>query len=417
MKVTIRPSAPFGKVYAPPSKSMAHRLLICAGLAKGKSSVRGIADSEDILATSDCLRMLGAALEKHDRAASENETGRRDISEISVDGAGFGRCCDETVLDCRESGSTLRFFIPICLLLDRKIILKGSGRLLQRPLDVYSDICKAQGILFEKNDNSVTCKGRLSAGEYVLPGNVSSQFISGLLFALPMLDGESTLRIIPPVESRPYIDMTLQAQRSFGVDCYWEDENTIIIPGGQRYISGDADVEGDYSNAAFLEALNFAGGSVEVKGLAEETLQGDSVYIKYFDALKRGHAVLDISDCPDLGPVLFAVAAICSGGEFTGTARLRIKESDRALTMKEELEKFGISVEVNEDCVSVKKGTLRKPGTELDGHNDHRIVMSMVVLSLICGGTIGGAEAVKKSYPDFFEVLEALHADIERSEN
>ena len=289
--------------------------------------------------------------------------------------------------------------------------LRGSRTLFTRPLTVYEDICAAQGLEFAKEDNRLTVSGKLSAGEYEIPGNISSQFVSGLLFALPLLDGDSRIKLIPPVESRSYIGMTMQAQEQFGVSAEWEDDHTIRIRGGQKYRARDARVEGDYSNAAFFEALNLAGGNVTVEGLSEDSLQGDQAYRQGFDRIREGYAQIDLSDCPDLGPVLIAAAALQHGAKFTGTRRLRIKESDRGLAMRQELDKMGVTVETGENEILVRAG-VTGPKEALDGHNDHRIVMALAVILTKTGGAINGAEAVRKSLPDFWERLAKLGVEV-----
>ena len=238
MRVTIEKSTPQGVVVAPPSKSMAHRMLICAGLAEGRSVVHGIAPSQDVLATLDCLRALGAV------AVYEGDT-------VTVDGIGIPARASGP-LHCRESGSTLRFFLPLCLFGEDEKHLYGSETLLKRPLDIYRDICQSRQLFFENDGKRVAVRGQLTAGEYTVPGNISSQFITGLLLALPLLDKDSTLHILPPIESLSYIDMTLEALRTFGVDVRWAGETTLLVKGGQRFEPREVRVEGDYSNAAFL---------------------------------------------------------------------------------------------------------------------------------------------------------------------
>lgn len=399
MNVIIRPSRAEGIVTAPPSKSMAHRLLIGAGLSGGESVVRGLAYSKDIEATIACLRALGAIIALDgDTAFIRGVDPTRPLGQLGD-------------LNCNESGSTLRFFLPLCLLDGARRTLRGSAYLFTRPLSVYEDITREQGIVFEKSSDSLTVQGRLNSGVYAVPGNISSQFITGLLYALPLLDGDSSIRLIPPVESRSYIDMTAAALRAFGVivtahgDCY-------EIRGRQRYTPADVRVEGDYSNAAFYEALNLAGSSVKVEGLNADSLQGDRIYKILFEKINRHEGVVDIADCPDLGPVLFAAASLCGGGAFTGTRRLKLKESDRAAAMREELLKFGVTVTVGENDVSVS-GMPHEPSVPLDGHGDHRIVMALAVLCTVTGGVIRGAEAVSKSFPDFFDRLKELGVDIE----
>lgn len=387
-----------GKVIAPPSKSMAHRLLICSGLSRGTSVVKGIALSEDVKATLDCLEALGA------KYKIENDT-------VTIEGIDIEKANSATLL-CRESGSTLRFFIPLCLISGKDYTLKGSETLLGRPLSVYEDIFKEQGLYFKNDGSTVSVKGKLTSGSYRVKGNVSSQFISGLLFVLPLLKEDSTITIAPPIESCSYINLTISALSQFGVCVKWTDERTLYIKGGQSYIPQNVSVEGDYSNAAFFEALNILGGDIKIEGLSEDSLQGDKVYNKFFEMLSRGTATIHISNCPDLGPILFAIAACKNGGVFTGTERLKLKESDRAASMAEELQKFGVSVRVEKDSVVVYPVDFHPPRCALWGHNDHRIVMSLAVMLTLTGGKIEGAEAVSKSMPDFFEKLRSVGIEV-----
>ena len=319
-----------------------------------------------------------------------------------------------TSLMCRESGSTLRFLIPVALLSGKTVTFVGARSLMKRPMGVYADLCRERRMLFRQKEEEITVKGPLRAGEYTVVGNISSQFISGLLFALPLADGDSVIRITPPIESRSYLNLTVSALREFGVSVEWQDEYTLRIPGNQHYRAQSTTVEGDYSNAAFLDALGVLGGEVSVAGLRTDSLQGDRVYRQYFEMLCKGTPTIHIGDCPDLGPILFSVAAAKNGGIFNGTRRLKIKESDRAQAMAEELQKIGVSVTVHEDTVVVYPVGLHKPEKPLKGHNDHRIVMSLAVLLTLTGGAIEGAEACEKSYPDFFSVLESLGLEVTR---
>ncbi len=380
-----------GSITAPPSKSMAHRLLICAALSEG-SVVRNVAFSKDIEATLGCLRALGASIEV------ENDT-------VKIGGVDILNNIASNQLFCNESGSTLRFMIPLCLLFGREITLSGSERLFSRSLSVYKEIAEKQNIIFESTENSVRVNGTLKCGEYNVRGDISSQFISGLMFALPLLSGDSVINIEGNLESGSYIRLTLKALKDFGIDIEFKDNKTIYIKGGQKYRSGEFFVEGDYSNATFFDALNILGNDVAVSGLEADSAQGDKVYKEYFDLLKSKNAVIDICDCPDLGPILIAVAAALNGGEFTGTRRLKIKESDRGNAMKAELAKMGVDITVEDNRIIVPKSELKAPALPINGHNDHRIVMSMAVLLTLTGGIIEGAEAVSKSFPDFFEKL------------
>ena len=399
MTVDIRPGTVKGAITAPPSKSMAHRLLIGGGLAQGTSVIRGISLSEDMGATLDCLAAIGA------KWTREGDT-------VTVQGADLRRLPENAVLPCRESGSTLRFFIPLCLLDGKSVTFTGSETLFSRPLSVYEDICHRQGLIFEPKKSSLTAGGVLQSGNYRVKGNISSQFISGLLFALPLLSEDSTIQLLPPVESCSYIDLTIKALATFGVKVRWQDERTLLIPGGQQYHPVSTAVEGDYSNAAFFAALNVLGSDIRIDGLDPDSLQGDRVYTRHFAQLSRGTPTIHIADCPDLGPILFAMAAARSGGVFTGTRRLKLKESDRAAAMAEELAKCGVAVTVHEDSVVVYPHDLHAPTVPLCGHNDHRIVMALSILLTALGGRIEGAQAVAKSMPDFFTQLTKLGFEV-----
>lgn len=395
MTVTIEKSVARGSVCAPPSKSMGHRLLICAALAEGESRIRGISDSADMRATLACLRALGVKCTLED-------------DEVTVQGVSMKNAKPTEPLCCNESGSTLRFLIPLALISGNNALFTGAESLFRRPMSVYESLCSERGLLFSKDGQSAVVKGPLRAGEYLVAGNISSQFISGLLFALPLLDGDSVIRITPPLESRPYIHLTVSALAAFGVKVTWQDDFTLFVPGNQRYTPTDAVVEGDYSGAAFLDALTTLGGEVQTLGLAPDSLQGDRVYHRFFPMLGRGTPTIHLGDCPDLGPILFAVAAAKNGAVFTGTKRLHIKESDRVSAMAEELAKFGVTVTEDEDSVVVYPSDFHPPCEPLNGHNDHRIVMSLAILLTLTGGTVTGAEAVGKSFPDFFEKLSSL---------
>ena len=290
MKVTIKPSTAVGSVCAPPSKSISHRLLICAGMSEGVSVINSLAPSEDVFATIDCLRTVGVSVDFD----IEN-------SRATVKGVDFRSSVPSAPLYCRESGSTLRFFLPAMLLSGEEVTLSGAPSLMRRPMSVYSDFCAKQKLTYIENGDSITVRGVMKSGKYTVAGNISSQFISGLLFALPLLDGDSTISIIPPIESRPYINLTISALEEFGVIVKWKDEKTLFIKGNQAYRAHECTVEGDYSNAAFLDGFNLLGGNVSVCGLREDSLQGDKVYSRYYDLLQIGSPALHIGDCPEIG--------------------------------------------------------------------------------------------------------------------
>ncbi len=401
MALRINKGKAKGTVTAPPSKSMAHRYLICAALSKG-SKIGNIAFSKDIEATVNCLKALGANLKI---GADTVEAGGIDFSFNKVQ-----------ELFCNESGSTLRFIIPLCLLFNQRITLTGSERLFSRSLEVYEELCKEQGIEFIKNNSSVTLCGRLKSGKYRVRGDISSQFISGLMFALPLLKDDSEIEIIGKLESASYIEITIKALADFGVRISRRDKQTFYIKGSQTYKKRSLTVEGDYSNAAFFEAMNVLGSDISIEGLDIKSAQGDKIYKELFPLLLKGTPEINLSDCPDLAPVLMVSAAALNGAVFTGTQRLKIKESDRALAMQSELAKFSIKTEIRENSVTVFKGRLKKPSEPIFGHNDHRIVMATAVLLTLVGGEIEGAQAVSKSFPDFFDKLLRLGIEVENYE-
>ncbi len=417
MNITIKPGKLNGRITAPPSKSYAHRMLLSAAFTDGQSEISGISSSEDMLATLNCLTALGAEYEKTDSRVKI-----KGIKANHPDGREIRAADHLPQFPCRESGSTLRFMIPVALAVCGGGCFTGEPRLIERGIGIYEDLFADRGISVDKTNNSISVRGKLSAGEYTIRGDVSSQFITGMLFALSLLEGESRVEVLPPVESRAYIDITVDVLKTFGVQVTEEKENLFTIRGGQSYQAGNYRVEGDWSNAAFLYAFNTVGNELEIDGLNEHSIQGDRVCVSCFDQLTGKNAAaaeelsIDLSNTPDLGPVLFAAAAALRGGYFTGTRRLRIKESDRAQAMAEELQKFGVKCLVGENEVVVLQSLLRKPEVPLNGHNDHRIVMALSVLASVTGGTIEGTEAVSKSWPEFFDVMEELGLDIEKRE-
>ena len=420
MLVTISPPARIGgTVSAPPSKSMAHRAVLCSALAKGTSHIENLEFSKDISATLAAAGQLCARVESGP-------------ADALVEGLGHFRPVFGPV-DCCESGSTLRFLIPLASLTGQSITFVGRGRLMERPQSVYETLYREQNLHFEQANGQLTVAGSLRSGEYTLAGNVSSQFISGLLFALPLLAGDSTLHLIPPVESRSYIEMTRAAQAAFGVTSHWLDDTTLCIPGGQQYHPRDYIVEGDYSQAAFLAVLGAVKGGITLTGLAAGTLQGDAAILDIlrrcgakFTRTEAGlvfeqaplHGVdIDLADCPDLGPVLMVLGLLCEGTTVIRNAeRLRIKESDRIAAMEAELRACGgvLSSEGGTITVQGCKPRLHAPEAPLSGHNDHRVVMSLTVLALAADIplAINEAEAVQKSWPHFFDALKPLGVEV-----
>lgn len=395
MRIEISAGKLSGSVCAPPSKSMAHRALICAYLSGKSCTVENIAYSADIKATIGALRALGA-----------------DISEYDTSVLVSGGSETDDIINCGESGSTLRFMIPLCLTTGRRIKLCGTERLFSRSLSVYETLCREQGFEFIQNGEAVTVCGSLRPGKYRLQSDISSQFISGLMFVLPQLSGDSVIELTGKTESMPYIELTAAALCDFGVKVSI-GQNRIEIPGNQKYAARQYTIEGDWSNAAFFHAMNTVGHDVHVTGLDRESIQGDKICLEYFNKIVSSTPTLDIADCPDLAPVLMCSMAANHGGVLTGTKRLKIKESDRGEVMAQELDKFGVPVTVEENRITVGHG-LTKPHMPLFGHNDHRIVMALSILCTQTGGIIDGAQAINKSMPDFFTKAQTLGAKIRR---
>ena len=399
MKVKILPSKTSGEVSAPPSKSFAHRYLIGSVLSRGKCVIKNIADSDDISATLSCIEQLGGSVTKDGNIVTVIPTNEKQI--------------ENAVFDCKESGSTLRFFIPVVLATGAKnCTFSGSERLLARGIKEYEKLFENSDVKIKSDEKSIEVNGTLTAGNYEISGEVSSQYTTGMLFALSVLDGKSTLKITGNAESRAYVDMTIKALKDFGADITETEKNFFEINGKGRLSPGEFTVEGDWSNAAFLIALSRLVGTISVSGLNENSVQGDRFCTAAFDALDGENAEIDLKDCPDLAPILFSYAAYKNGGKFINTRRLRVKESDRANVMAEELKKFGANVKVYETSVEIEKTQLKQPIVPLCGHNDHRIVMALSVLAVVFGAEIDGAEAVNKSYPDFFRVIKKAGVNV-----
>ena len=402
MDIQITPRHLSGTVTPPPSKSMAHRLLIAAALGSGISTVRGVAMSQDVEATLRCLTALGG----HWRETTPGT--------LEITGIGGRRSTPGTALphlDCGESGSTLRFFLPIALAVAGGGVFTGQGRLMARPQGPYLDLFREKGIFCEQTGGTLTVRGTLEPGEYHLPGNVSSQFFTGLLFALPLLDGPSTIVSTTAVESWDYILMTLDALTGAGVTAaepHTPGEAFRVCP--SAYQPFDRTVEADWSQAAFWYAAIALGSQLELTGLNAFSVQGDMAVVPHFLRLTQpGDQEIDVSGIPDLLPPLAVMAAVRSGTtRFVNAARLRMKESDRLETTAALLTTLGVSAQAGPDFLTVQGGAIT--GGTVDGANDHRIVMAAAIAATASSSpvTIRGAEAVKKSYPDFWEVYQSL---------
>lgn len=399
------------KLHIPCSKSYAHRAIIAATLSDGISKVSNIDYNDDIRATLECVKHLGAKIEEKEH-------------EVIIQGIKNFDSFDNEIINCNESGSTLRFLIPIFSMTSKEVKFIGKGRLLSRPQNIYQEIYDSQNLTFKQTDNDITVFGKLKPGIYEVEGNVSSQFITGLLFTLPLLDGDSRILIKPPFESKSYVKLTIKVLNEFGIDVFLDDELGIRISGNQKYRATDYVVEGDYSSASFFASLGAINNGIELSGLNPKSIQGDHAVIEILKTLgtktyKTSHgykiepailkpSTIDLADCPDLGPIMFATAATIEGTtKFINTQRLRIKESDRIAAMEDELRKLGVDITSDYNSVTVK-GTLDLiPTAEIESHNDHRIVMSLAIIASVANKKviINDIECINKSYPTFFDDL------------
>ena len=408
-----------GEVTPPPSKSRAHRLLICAALGKEPCTIACSSVNDDIIATMRCLNALGASI--------TYSSGVFNVNPVKVVKGG--------TLDCGESGSTLRFLVSVAAVLGADATFVGSGKLPQRPMGALTDVLAEHGISFTRlaaDELPVSCRGELCGGKYILPGNISSQYLTGLLFALPFANDDSEIEIVGGLTSASYVAMTLDALATAGISIEHEG-NIFRIKGNQQYrVPSDLIVEGDWSSAAFWVVAGVVGAKpVTVCGMNEESLQGDSAIVTHLRNMgafigQQGDRViampshlfgaeLDCTDTPDLVPVLSVAAAVAQGTTlFTGVGRLRFKECDRLAAMKELLALYGISSQIGEDTFTVFGGE-PVASSVVDSCGDHRIAMAAAIMSTVSRGVtaIGGASCVAKSYPAFFDDFASLGGSVE----
>ena len=389
MDITIQPTRLTGTVSAIPSKSQAHRLLICAAFAQQETYLRCPDTNRDIEATAQCLGALGAEITRD--AGGYAVTPARAVPPAAV-------------LPCRDSGSTLRFLLPVAGALGVDATFQMEGRLPQRPLTpLWEEMTRMGCTLTRPTPDTLRCRGRLRPGAYTLSGGVSSQFITGLLLAFPLIAGASRLEVTGKLESAPYVTMTLGALEQFGIQAA-----DFAVAGGQGYVSpGTVTVEGDWSNAAFFLAARALGSHVAVTGLAPDSPQGDRAAAALLAGLEE-KLTIDAADIPDLVPILAVTAACKQGAVFTNIARLRLKESDRVESVKDMLLALGGRAEAGENTLTVYGTGLR--GGRVEGRNDHRIAMSAAIAATVCREpvTILGAQCVEKSYPQFWDVYKQL---------
>lgn len=413
MDVIITPNKLSGSVVIPPSKSLSHRAIIAASLANGKSKISNVMYSNDIKATINAMRACGAKIEEY-----------KDY--LIIEGSDVIR--KESVIDANESGSTIRFMIPIALVSNEEITFVGQNHLVKRPLDTFLEIFDKQGIKYERGKDYLPLKvnGGLRSGEFTVRGDISSQFITGLLYALPLLDGDSIIHISTEMESKGYIDLTIDILKMFGIEIENRNYQEYYIKGNQKYKPCDYTIEGDYSQSAFFLVANALGADIKLLAMEEKSHQGDKKIISdmndfgfstkfinnelVVDEKKPHSATIDFSQSPDLGPALTVLASLVEGrSEFINAGRLRIKECDRITCMKEEINKLGGNVEELPDGMIIN-GVNMLHGGVVDSHNDHRVAMSLAMATLKMDGELKilNASSVSKSFPNFWEVFESL---------
>lgn len=417
--VRITPSPLRGEINIPPSKSLAHRAVICAGLSEGISNISNIIYSQDIKATIEGMKSVGVKVESEDK--SVNVKGKSPLELI------------KNTIDCIESGSTLRFLIPIGLLTGEEVAFNGRGKLVTRPLNVYYEIFKKQGIEYVTNEGGLPLKvkGKLKPDIFYVKGNISSQFITGLMFVLPLLNEDSKIVMTTELESKGYVDLTIDCLKEFGVEVQNKDYREFYIKGNQQYKNRDYRVEGDFSQAAFWIVAGILGSSIKCKDLNINSLQGDKVIldivremgakleikegcIEVKNSVTKG-ITIDASECPDLVPILSVLGAVSEGTtKIINAERVRIKECDRLKAMVTELSKIGAEVEELHDGLVIR-GKKSLKGGIVDSWNDHRIAMAMAVASIKCEGSlvITNSKVVNKSYPHFWEDFKMLGGTVD----
>ena len=419
----ISPAELRGQITLPPSKSMAHRAIIAACLSQGQSIINNVQMSDDIIATIAGMESFGAEITKEETDSNYRLT----IQGIEVQGPK-----EDRLIDANESGSTLRFLIPISSLFEGASNFVGRGQLGVRPLDIYQNIYEEQGLRYDASPPPVldlTVEGRLQADSYEMPGDVSSQFITGLLYTLPLLEGDSHIQITSPLESVGYLDLTLAMLDKFGIQVDWNREEQLLqVPGNQSFQAQNYTVEGDYSQSAFFLGAAALGNPVKSYGLNLDSKQGDKAVLDILDQLGapvkqvddyltvenpqlKGGGTIDGSQCPDIIPMVALVAALSPGyTEIINLHRLRIKECDRLQATRDELTALGADIEIEEDSLHIHGVESLKGGVQVWSHKDHRMAMMLAIASTVCEDDIilTDSECVAKSYPNFWEEFERL---------
>ena len=402
-----------GELSPPPSKSVLHRYIIASSLAKGVSKIENISFSEDIIATIEAMKKLGAKIEQKE-------------NYLLIDGSDTFKKLNENIeINCNESGSTLRFLFPLSIVEENKVLFKGRGKLFKRPMTPYFKNFEKYKIKHSYIDeNAILLEGQLKSGIYEIDGNISSQFITGLLFSLPLLEGESKIIINGKLESSNYIDISLDCLSKFGIKIINNSYQEIIIEGNQSYKVGNYRTEADYSQAAFFLVANAIGSKIKINDLSEDSLQGDKKIIDFISEIDKWSSkdtlILDGSETPDIIPILSLKAAVSGKKiEIVNVERLRIKESDRLKATVEELSKLNFDLIEKKDSILINsrealKANKNEKIVSLSAHSDHRIAMMIAIAATCYDGEIllDNLDCVKKSYPNFWEVFLSLGGKI-----
>lgn len=408
--LTLTPTTLNGTVIVPPSKSIAHRAVICASLATGRSTIKNVQLSDDILATIEGMRSFGAIISYDDQT-------------LTIDGIRNGSAKEIRTINCNESGSTLRFLIPLATLFTGETHFIGQGHLGKRPLEPYQELFEAQSLHYKQaatENLQLSVAGPLTSGIYEMRGDISSQFITGMLLTLPLLAEDSILKITTHLESKGYIDLTLSVLQSFGIVIEQdEDGQEYRIKGQQAYTARDYTVEGDYSQAAFWLSANALGNELLVNGLDSDSLQGDQAIVSILATVNGGsndsERIIDGAQVPDIIPVVALVATLSKGKtKIINLERLRIKESDRLVATQKELTALGAQIEIVGDSLLIEGVSELSGGQEVWSHKDHRMAMMLAIASTVCQEPIHikDTDCVKKSYPNFWETFQQLGGKI-----
>ena len=398
MTAVFKQSKAKGKIKAPSSRSIAHRLILYAGLCEEESVIRNVAFSPDITATIDCLKTLGAVCSI-------------DGSTIRIKGVNASQRKKSVTFDCKSFNSTLGFMLPIAMASAKKAVFEGDEKLFEKSHDACRKVCEAQKIKFKKTSSKIVVHGRLKPGDYSILGSESSHFISGLIYSLASQEGRSRIFIAPPIDGKNYIDNTVKVLAKHGVEVEWGGLSMIDIH-GKKFKPLDTEIEGDWSASAYFDALNTVGGEVEIEGLLSDSVQADKIYPELFRQLREDESPeIDLTNHPDSAPALFVYAALNRGAIFRGLSRFKPKEKLCLEKLAKELSKLNVFLALGEETAIINRSLIKPSSVALNSNGDHRAAMALSILLTVTGGSLEGAEVVNDSVPQFFDLLKSLGVD------